>query len=146
MIQRFLEKDVDAVALDLHIFAYFFLALCTILGCVMISSLAIFKLIVTYARICGAFYRSQSFVVMFCALTLAQLVFGIGSGIYCLTVLFDNPDKLIMHLHWHKCLDMDSLSRSFCERTPMIQYLTLAFFIQTWLIQIRELNLFGCLR
>ncbi|KIK70984.1 hypothetical protein GYMLUDRAFT_33084 [Collybiopsis luxurians FD-317 M1] len=110
--------DVDAVALNLHVFAYFFLGLSTTLG------------------ISGAFYRSRSLVTMFCSLTLAQLVFGMGSGVYCLAILFDDPGELVTQALHHKCASMDHISRSFCERTPTIQYLTLTFFIQMWLAQI----------
>jgi len=110
--------DVDAVALDLHIFAYFFLALCTALG------------------ICGSLYRSRGLVAMFCSMTLAQLVFGIGSGIYCLSVLFDDPGDIVTAHLRHKCLSLDQFSQGFCNRTPFMKYLTLALFIQIWLIQI----------
>ncbi|KAF5390325.1 hypothetical protein D9757_002948 [Collybiopsis confluens] len=110
--------DVDAVALNLHIFAYFFLGLATTLG------------------ISGAFFRSRSLVTMFCSLTLAQLVFGIGSGVYCLAILFDDPGELVTQALHHKCASMDHISRGFCERTSTMQYLTLTFFVQLWFAQI----------
>ncbi|KAE9389380.1 hypothetical protein BT96DRAFT_1025066 [Gymnopus androsaceus JB14] len=66
----------------------------------------------------------------------AQLVFGIGSGVYCLRVLFDNPGDLLMRLHWRKCISLDTVFRSFCDKTLMMNYLTLALFVQIWLIQI----------
>jgi hypothetical protein len=110
--------DVDAVSLALHIFAYFFLGLSTTLG------------------ISGALYRSRSLVALFCSMTLSQLAFGLASGIYCLAILFDDPGELITQALHHKCAALDHLSRSFCERTPTMQYLTLTLFVQMWLIQI----------
>ncbi|KAJ3931318.1 MAG: hypothetical protein NXY57DRAFT_233057 [Lentinula lateritia] len=110
--------DVDAVALDLHIFSYFFLGLSTTLG------------------ISGALYRSCPLVAMFCSMIMAQLVFGIGSGIYCLTILFSDPGDVISRVLHHKCLHLDHISSAFCERTPLMKYLTLVLFIQAWLIEI----------
>ncbi|KAJ3983455.1 hypothetical protein F5890DRAFT_1475314 [Lentinula detonsa] len=103
--------DVDAVALNLHIFAYFFLGLSTTLG-------------------------SRSLVAMFCSMILAQLVFGLGSGIYCLSILFNDPGDIISRLLHNKCSHLDHFSKAFCERTPMMKYLTLALFMQMWLIEI----------
>ncbi|KAF9067954.1 hypothetical protein BDP27DRAFT_1403550 [Rhodocollybia butyracea] len=110
--------DVDAVALDLHLFAYFFLGLATMLG------------------ISGALNRSRPLVAMFCSMTLAQLIFGLGSGIYCLTILFDDPGDLITAALRHKCATMDHFSKSFCERTPTIKFFTFALFMQVWVIQL----------
>ena len=110
--------DVDAVALALHIFSYFFLGLSTILG------------------ISGALYRSCPLVAMFCSMIMAQLVFGIGSGIYCLTILFSDPGDITSRILHQKCLHLDHFSGAFCERTPLMKYLTLALFIQAWLIEI----------
>ncbi|KAJ3886386.1 hypothetical protein GG344DRAFT_69707 [Lentinula edodes] len=87
--------DVDAVALDLHIFSYFFLGLSTTLG------------------ISGALYRSCPLVAMFCSMIMAQLVFGIGSGIYCLTILFSDPGDVISRVLHHKCLHLDHFSSAF---------------------------------
>ncbi|KAJ3732710.1 hypothetical protein DFJ43DRAFT_1072443 [Lentinula guzmanii] len=110
--------DADAVALNLHIFAYFFLGLSTTLG------------------ISGSLHRSRSLVAMFCSMTLAQLVFGLGSGIYCLAILFNDPGDIISRLLHNKCSHLDHFSQAFCDRTPMMKYLTLALFMQMWLIEI----------
>ncbi|KAJ4474238.1 hypothetical protein J3R30DRAFT_3506706 [Lentinula aciculospora] len=110
--------DVDAVALDLHLFAYFFLGLSTTLG------------------ITGALYRSRALVAMFCSMIMAQLVFGIGSGIYCLSILFRDPGDMISRVLHNNCLHLDHFSMAFCERTPLMKYLTLALFLQMWLIEI----------
>ncbi|KAJ3759034.1 hypothetical protein EV360DRAFT_82509 [Lentinula raphanica] len=110
--------DADAVALNLHIFAYFFLGLSTTLG------------------ISGALYSSRALIAMFCSMVMAQLVFGLGSGIYCLTILFNDPGSIMSRVLHTKCLNLDHFSRAFCERTPMMKYLTLALFLQMWLIEI----------
>jgi len=110
--------DVDAAALDLQIFASFFLGLSTALG------------------ISGALQRSRSLVAMFRSMTLAQLIFGLGFGIYCLAVLFEEPEDLRSAALRHKCTSMDRFSKNFCERTPTMKYITLAMFVQIWMIQL----------
>ncbi|KAJ4500148.1 hypothetical protein C8R41DRAFT_529313 [Lentinula lateritia] len=69
----------------------------------------LFSILSTTLGISGALYRSCPLVAMFCSMIMAQLVFGIGS---------------------------DHISSAFCERTPLMKYLTLVLFIQAWLIEI----------
>ncbi|KAF9067955.1 hypothetical protein BDP27DRAFT_1422392 [Rhodocollybia butyracea] len=92
--------DVHAIALDLHILAYWGLRLATTSG------------------IFGALYQSRPLVTLFCFMTLAQLIFGLGSGIYWLTILFEESGELITAALRHKCAFMNHFSRNFCEGTP----------------------------